>query len=156
MSDKPLYIFDLDGTLANCRHRLPILSSGTDDRWDRFFAACLDDAPIKPVIQTLRLLLSDKADVWIWTGRSESVRNFTRFWLWTHAGLTVPEDGGDFLKMRPIDDHTPDDQLKFSWLWAMKPKDRARLTAVFEDRDRVVAMWRNNGVKCFQVNYGDF
>jgi FMN phosphatase YigB (HAD superfamily) len=37
MSAKPLYIFDLDGTLADCQHRTPILSE-TDDpnRWRRF------------------------------------------------------------------------------------------------------------------------
>ena len=58
--------------------------------------------------------------------------------------------------MRPANDFTPDAQLKESWLHAMHPEDRARLVAVFEDRDRVVAMWRRNGVQCFQAAPGDF
>jgi hypothetical protein len=27
---------------------------------------------------------------------------------------------------------------------------------VFDDRDKVVKMWRDNDISCFQVNYGDF
>ena len=38
----------------------------------------------------------------------------------------------------------------------MRPEDRARLVAVFEDRKRVVDMWRENGVTCYQVAPGDF
>jgi hypothetical protein len=30
------------------------------------------------------------------------------------------------------------------------------LMAVFDDRDKVVAMWRRNGVACFQVAEGNF
>ena len=38
----------------------------------------------------------------------------------------------------------------------MSPEDRARLVMVFDDRDRVVNMWRRNGVVCAQVAPGDF
>jgi hypothetical protein len=30
------------------------------------------------------------------------------------------------------------------------------IMCVFDDRDKVVKMWRENGISCFQVNYGDF
>lgn len=51
---KPLYIFDLDGTLADCQHRVPILAEKDDpNRWRRFYAACVDDTPIMPVIGVL-------------------------------------------------------------------------------------------------------
>jgi hypothetical protein len=29
-------------------------------------------------------------------------------------------------------------------------------TLSFDDRDRVVKMWREEGIRCFQVDYGDF
>jgi hypothetical protein len=29
-------------------------------------------------------------------------------------------------------------------------------TLVFDDRSRVVEMWRKNGIKCFQVAEGNF
>lgn len=34
--------------------------------------------------------------------------------------------------------------------------DRDRLVAVFDDRARVVRMWRKAGITCFQVAPGDF
>ena len=49
----PLYIFDLDGTIALIDHRRPLLESKSSDRWQKFFAACVDDEPNKPVIDTL-------------------------------------------------------------------------------------------------------
>lgn len=33
---------------------------------------------------------------------------------------------------------------------------RRRLVAVFDDRDKVVSMWRARGVACFQVAPGAF
>ena len=54
---RPLYIFDLDGTLALTEHRQHILDNKDDQqRWQKFFAACVDDHPNLPVIQTLKTL----------------------------------------------------------------------------------------------------
>jgi hypothetical protein len=36
------------------------------------------------------------------------------------------------------------------------PIDRERLVGAFDDRQRVVDMWRRNGITCFQVAPGDF
>lgn len=58
--------------------------------------------------------------------------------------------------MRQAGDYTADDVLKKQWLDAMLIDDRRRLVAVFDDRDRVVQMWRNAGVTCFQVASGEF
>jgi len=30
------------------------------------------------------------------------------------------------------------------------------ILCTFDDRDKVVKMWRDNGITCMQVNYGDF
>ena len=35
-------------------------------------------------------------------------------------------------------------------------KDKFYVCAVFDDRDRVVKAWRDIGLLCLQVNYGDF
>ena len=58
--------------------------------------------------------------------------------------------------MRPANDFTEDHLLKESWLHNMLLEDRERLVAVFDDRKRVVDMWRANGVTCFQVAPGEF
>jgi hypothetical protein len=58
--------------------------------------------------------------------------------------------------MRKAGDFTPDEQLKATWLSEIEPPEYKRLTAVFDDRDKVVAMWRAAGVPCFQVAPGAF
>lgn len=171
MNTTPLYIFDLDGTLADISHRRHFVERPSFNlfdpkervqankpwkpNWDAFHAACVDDKPIQPVIELL-LSVELTADIWIWSGRMNTVREQTLIWLDQHVincdGLNV----GTMLKMRPAGDYTPDDQLKESWLKAMSPEDRARLVMVFDDRDRVVNMWRRNGIVCAQVAPGDF
>src|SRR5690625_7455534 len=64
----PVYVFDLDGTLADCRHRVPLIPD-----WDAFFAACGEDLPIWPVIQKDKRLTTS-AEVWIESGRNEQAR----------------------------------------------------------------------------------
>ena len=161
----PLYIFDLDGTLALTEHRQHILADVQNPhRWRDFFAACVNDEPNLPVIRTLQALRRSGAECWIWSGRSDAVRPQTVEWL-TKNGcfgrLTGtlpwwPLGAPERFRMRPDGDFTPDEQLKFGWLADLEPPERSRLTAVFDDRDKVVEMWRENGVPCFQVARGAF
>jgi hypothetical protein len=152
---RPLYIFDLDGTLALNGHRQGILEDGLPKRWDRFFAACVDDEPNTAVIQTLQQL-SMYCDIWIWSGRWDAVRGETEFWLRENNVAIFLAGGVSGLRMRPVGDKRPDHELKAEWLASMTVADRERLVAVFDDRDSVVAMWRAAGVPCFQVAPGAF
>ena len=148
----PLYIFDLDGTIALNDHRKHLVE-GPVKQWERFFAECVHDAPNVPVINTMAGLLMAGAEVRIWSGRSSEVMMETNQWLTNH----LPIDLGQIeLTMRLEGDHCPDDELKQLWLDSMPAFDRGRLVAVFDDRDSVVAMWRRNGVPCFQVAPGAF
>ena len=53
--------------------------------------------------------------------------------------------------------YMPDDELKQHWLDDLFPGDiRDRIVAVFDDRQKVVDMWRKNGLTCMQVAPGDF
>lgn len=153
---RPLYIFDLDGTLADATHRLHFITAGKKD-WDSFFLAAEHDAPIQSTISTLKALRSGGAEIWIWTGRSAVVERSTEIWLAKHGIVQwgcfrAPEA----LMMRPEGDHRPDTDLKFGWLADLEPPERKRLTAVFEDRSSVVQMWRDAGVTCYQVAPGEF
>lgn len=154
----PLYIFDLDGTLALIDHRRHFVTM-TDGRtaadWRAFFLACTLDEPNWPVIGTLGALIKSGADVWIWSGRSSEVMNQTVAWLQRYLPTEVDPDELQ-LCMRIEGDFTPDEQLKEQWLQALSEYDRKRLVAVFDDRDKVVSMWRRNGVACFQVAPGEF
>ncbi len=149
---KPLYIFDLDGTLADAAHRRHFVENRAN-RWDEFFAACVHDTPMLATIETLTSLQNSGCEVWIWSGRSDAVREQTMTWLSDNTGQFWQYDE---VKMRRSGDYTPDDVLKRSWYDAMSAVDKARLVATFDDRDRIVKMWRDLGITCFQVAPGDF
>lgn len=144
---KPLYIFDLDGTLALIEHRRHFVEGEKKD-WPGFFAACVDDVRNEPVIRTL-FNLSISAEIWIWSGRSDEVRAQTENWL--HNNGIIHK-----LRMRKAGDHQPDTKLKASWIADFSAEERARLVAVFDDRSSVVEMWREHGIPCFQVARGEF
>lgn len=150
---KPLYIFDLDGTLALIGHRRHFVEGDKKD-WPAFFNACSKDEPNPAVIEIMRAL-AKVADVWIWSGRSDEVRSKTVWWIEQNTHFRFCEID-PVLKMRRAGDHQNDETLKASWLDEMSQPDRARLVAIFDDRDRVVAMWRSKGVTCLQVAPGSF
>jgi phosphoglycolate phosphatase-like HAD superfamily hydrolase len=157
---KPVYIFDLDGTLALCEHRLAHIQTEPKD-WPAFYAACVDDKPNTAVIRTLQQLRSSGAEIWVWTGRSDEVKLQTIDWLMRYGCLDHrmtrwwPNNGERF-RMRKAGDHRPDHELKAEWLSEIEPPEYRRITAAFEDRDRVVAMWRDANIPCFQVAPGTF
>lgn len=151
---KPLYIFDLDGTLADCAHRRHLVEGENPD-WDAFYDACDLDTPIKPTIKVMHTLQSAGAEIWIVSGRSDRVLEKTVHWLGKHTYFFV-RHLIDNLIMRPVDDHSSDVELKQRVLDNMLTDDRERLVAVFDDRTRVVQMWRKNGIQCYQVAPGDF
>ena len=57
--------------------------------------------------------------------------------------------------MRRTKDYRSDDIVKKEMLDEMRAIGY-NPTLVFDDRDRVVKMWRENGLRCFQVAEGDF
>ena len=50
----------------------------------------------------------------------------------------------------------PDDVVKEEWLLSLPEEIKSNISIVFEDRKRVVDMWRNHGIQCCQVSEGDF
>jgi phosphoglycolate phosphatase-like HAD superfamily hydrolase len=148
-------IFDLDGTLADIETRrvISIKENGKMD-WDIFFDPknISLDTPNRPVITMARLLKESGHRIVILSGRSKVTKDATREWL---KLFDVPFD---ILKMRPDNKEfkfMPDDQLKKLWLDQLFPNTDDVL-CVFDDRDKVVKMWRENGLSCLQVAEGNF
>ena len=140
-------IFDLDGTLADCGHRLHHLRKEPRDK-DRFSAECWLDTPIPHALDLLHSLSKAGHRIELWTARREEQREATRLWLEKRGVGSCYQ----VLKMKPHGDPVRDHDLKERWLKELDwPPD-----LVFEDRQRVVDMWRRNGVPCYQVNTGDF
>lgn len=140
-------VFDLDGTLANTDHRAHFLQrQGSKKDWRSFYAACDLDEPHSHIIEVFQALVAAGHKVEIWSGRSDEVRDKTEAWLHNHGLCGVP------LRMRKEGDFTADDVLKRSWL-----EEGARFPdLIFDDRAKVVAMWREMGIPCCQVAAGDF
>ena len=136
-------VFDLDGTLADISHRLHFIQGGKRD-WDSFFKACVDDVEVTNVIEALCAHSFAGHKVEIWSARSDVVRDETKQWL-DSIGIS-PEL---LVHMRAEGDTTPDVELKRSWLHALAPDERPNV--VYDDRQSVVDMWREEGVSCFQV-----
>jgi len=151
------YIFDIDGTLADCSHRLHHIQGESVD-WNAFYDACGADKPI-PHILGLASILAGEVDIVFVTGRSERCRDATVDWLRANlpdcfAGWNA-SDAKDDLYMRREGDHRPDNIVK-SELLDRLIADGYRPLMAFEDRTQVVKMWRERGIPCAQVAQGDY
>ena len=144
-------IFDLDGTLADIedRRQLCTKENGKMD-WNKFFDPenIKLDKPNWPVINTLLAFVQAGYKIAIFTGRSASTLDATKKWLHEY-GIEY-----NAFKMRPKRNFRPDEQLKLEWLNDMDWKDNVE--AVFDDRQKVVDMWREIGLTCMQVAPGNF
>jgi len=158
------YVFDLDGTLRDITHRRPLVADGAN-QWDKFFLSCDKDEPVWPVIQVFADLVNAGHRVEIWSGASAISYDMTIEWMKLHIlplldyaseggiGGDVRHDMNKFLvNMRPQGNYIPDDILKRQWLDA----EDVQPDMIFDDRQKVVDMWRRNGVVCAQIAPGDF
>ncbi len=164
-----MIIWDLDGTLADCEHRRHFVNYvkwignqeiGSDlskwkPDWKSFYEACDKDEPIKPTIEIMLNISINYGPIQIWSGRCESVRQKTVTWLIDNlkAGIDEVEYFNSILKMRPIGDNTPDDELKEKWLDEELSKGET-IDFVFDDRKKVRDMWIRRGIFVFDVSQG--
>ena len=145
-----IVIFDLDGTLANIDKRRNLATKNGKMNWNVFFNPDnIDlDTPNQPVIDMANMLYSQDYIIYILSGRSDKTEDATIAWLDKH------NVNYDLLIMRPQNQlYKKDSDLKQGWLDTI---GKDRVSMVFDDRNQVVDMWRQNGLTCFQVADGDF
>ena len=132
-------IFDIDGTLA---------LRGERDPHDWQMAH--EDRPNKPVLAVLRALSRDSISIVYVSGRPEESRGLTENWIRRHIGIA------GHLYMRTSRDNRRDSVVKRE-IYETFIGPAYSVIAVFDDRNQVVEMWRNElGLTCFQVGEGDF
>lgn len=141
------YLFDIDGTLADCSHRLHHIQKSPKD-WGAFFEECGGDKPIPHVVDLAKMLANFERIVLV-SGRSDQCRPQTEEWLRRELGHW------NALYMRRAGDYRNDDIIKSELLDLLKADGWNPIMA-FDDRDRVVKMWRDRGIPCAQVAPGDF
>lgn len=144
-------ICDIDGTVADLTHRRHWVATKPKN-WKMFFQELHKDTPITPVINVINSLHDDGNMIIFCSGRSMEYYDETREWLSAHMGgwvMTRP------LYMRKFRDYRADDIIKYELLQQIKA-DGYNPAIAFDDRKRVVDMWRANGIICAQVAPGDF
>ena len=145
-----LVVFDIDGTLANCEHRLAFVRSKPKN-WPAFDAGIPNDSVIAPVAAAFHALRDAGHDIVFASGRNERSRAATVAWLDANGFWDV----ATHLYMRPADDFRGDDIVKREILATIVSHFGRKPDMVFDDRPRVVRMWRDEGIFVFNVYQGE-
>ena len=155
---KKAVIFDIDGTLANCDHRIHHIKKNPKD-WDGFFSDMKKDSLNEGIASIYRKFILDKnIEVLVVTGRPIKYKEDTIFWF--HDNQLMYHPVGDskykpFFFFRANDDFTDDDIMKKK-IYNEHIKDKYDVLFVVEDRNRIVRMWRDLGLTCLHCADGDF
>jgi len=147
-------IFDLDGTLMNIDHRRHFVDGSTSvsvkgNDWKSFKEHTCADTPYDEIVDIALMYQDWGANIHLCSGRNESQREVTELQMKACGILWTT------LQMRWEENYEPDEILKLDMLNQLR-EDGYNPSMVFDDRDKVVAMWRDEGLKCLQVQAGAF
>lgn len=140
---RPVVVIDIDGVIADVRHRLRHVE-GRPKNWDAFFAAAPQDPPLAAGIDRARLLAQDHDLVFL-TGRPERCRIDTQRWLGQH---NVPP--GELI-MRRAGDRRPARVTKLEELERLRSEHDVRV--VLDDDVGVVDAVRDAGFAVEHVTW---
>ena len=150
------FICDIDGTLANIDHRLHHITTKPKN-WPAFKEKMPHDTLNVHVADVVRALVDCGNRLIIASGRDEEQRLDTTSWLAKYgfiSGTSCLRHGDikfEKLYMRTDKDNRSDDIVK-SELFDQMIVDGFDPKFVFDDRGRVVRMWRECGLFVFDVN----
>ena len=147
---KKVIVVDIDGTIAKVGDRLKYLQQ-VPKNWDEFYNHCDEDVAIYPITQLVEHL-SQNYEIVYCTGRRESVREKTIQWIDNHMDFAVNKIK---LLMRKDNDWRHDTEVKPELL-AKHGYTPENVWFILEDRDSMVAKWRDLGFTCLQVADGKF
>ena len=139
----PLVVFDIDGVLADVRHRLHFLATRPKN-WEAFFAAAKGDQVLEVGAEFAKRAAATHEIVYL-TGRPDRLRAATQSWLDEHqfpAGRLV---------MRPAGDRRPSAVVKLHELRRLRRESTVEM--LVDDDPSVVDAARAAG---FTVQYADW
>lgn len=134
---KPAIIVDIDWTVANNLHRSP---------YD--MTQLHNDTKHEDIVHLLKTLAESYTILFV-TSRKEVYREQTMKWLILNMTFQFQH-----LYMRKKWDKRNDSIVKYEI--AKQIGDKWRVDYVFDDRDRVVQMWREAWFRCLQVQNWNF
>lgn len=148
MKTKIWIVVDLDGTVADCSHRLKyIINQETGEKlrgklrnYKRFYDEIPNDSPMPMNIDLVKRFAElNGASIVFVTGRPENTRIDSLNWIAKHFGLPIGEIE---IIMRREDDYRPDFEAKPELLREAIDMYGSTPLAAFEDRPKVVEAWR--------------
>ena len=137
-------IVDIDGTIATHYD-----ADGNQLREHHDYAQVGIDLPVPEIIQLVQMYEAKGYHIVIVSGRMDHCREETINWLIKH------DIEFDELFMRKFKDFRPDNIVKYE-IYEDRIYGVYDIEFVLDDRDRVVDMWRDRGLKVLQVAEGDF
>lgn len=142
-------VVDIDGTVALMNGRSPYDPT-------RYHTDLQNEA----VVELVQQMWTMGEHIVFCSGRDDTYRDSTTAWIEEHLELAprTEEEEPDWpvrLFMRPADDKRNDAIIKRE-LYEANIKGKYNVRFVLDDRDRVVEMWRSEGLTCLQVAPGDF
>ena len=142
-------IFDIDGTIADCTHRLHLIE-GEKKEWEKFFFECVNDKPIKNIITLLQFIWCSHDEVVFCTSRPERTRKETTWWIENNTAVPVTQ-----LLMRADNDRRSDIIVKPELLMnaGLTPD---KVAFIVDDRTKVVNRFRELGYTVLQCADGNY
>lgn len=147
-------IFDIDGVLADCSHRLHYLK---DKNYDKFYSdeEIMKDKPIHDIMDIFVGLEnlneynigSNKTVNILISGRNERCKKSTIQWLREKLNIYIDEDQ---LFLRSEDDYRPAHEVKEDLI--KKHIGFENILFAFDDDDQVNEMYKKHGVMCYKPN----
>lgn len=139
-------IVDVDGTLAKMRNRGP---------YEQELAG--SDRLNFPIWRVVELLAKQtQAKIFFVSAREDTYCTVTANWLLSNIDIATSDYKDSELLMRPAGDNREDSVIKRE-IYDQNIKGKYNVLAVFDDRNRVVDMWRDDlHLPTFQVDNGDF
>lgn len=141
-------IFDVDGTIADVEHRRHFVNGNND--WNSFRKETVNDTPVQWVCDIAKRFIAQGDNVAFFSARNESERAITEKQISEWIG-----DGHQGVFLRPDGDFTCDAEFK-SQLADKFLSVGGQIDLIFDDRNKVVDMWRAKGFNVVQVADGDF
>lgn len=138
------FAVDIDGTLANCDHRLHHVSGGRK-QWNAFFADMVSDTLYEETHEVMQALQKAGHTAIIVSARPDNYREITERWLADHNVRYTK------LYMRKAEDFRKDSIVKKEILDQITAEWGKPWLAI-DDRDQVCKMWKDNGVFVMRVN----
>lgn len=141
----PTWCVDIDGVLADARHRQYLIEGQYQD-WDQFFQAAGGDGLLEPQKILLDSVSSDTFIALV-TARSDWIASLTVNWLIEH------EVRWDLLVMRSTYDWRPSAVMKTEAVAQLRSRGFEPTLAIDDDR-RNVAAYERLEIPCLYIHSG--